>query len=252
MSGHYFIFAEFKMRYILAPLYRVWFYIAVFIAIVAVLPFILWASSSPKHYLKFFYYERIWARIVLFLMGYRVKVNWAQRPDPKGQYILCANHTSMLDIMLTLAVFPFPFLFIGKKELAKLPIFGYFYKRTNILVDRSSLSSRKLTYQLAGEKLDEGLGVCIYPEGMAPRGDIMLAPFKSGAFRLSATKGVTIIPAAFHDCKRRLPYDNFRGKPGTLRVDVLPFLEPKADNQEEALRLQKECYRIILQSLQQN
>ncbi len=239
------------MRYILAPLYRVWFYIAVFIAIMAVLPFILWASSSPKYYLQFFYWERIWARIVLFLMGYRLKVNWEQRPDPKGQYIICANHTSMLDIMLTLAVFPMPFLFIGKKELSKLPIFGFFYKRTNILVDRSSLSSRKMTYQLAGDKLDEGLGVCIYPEGMAPREEVTLAPFKSGAFRLSASKGVTIIPASFHDCKRLLPYDPFRAKPGTLRVDVHSFLEPKANNLEEAERLKKECYRIILQSLQQ-
>lgn len=239
------------MRYILAPIYRVWFYIAVFIAIVAVFPFILFYSTSPKYYLRFFYWERIWARIVLFLMGYRVKVNWAERPDPQGQYIICANHTSMIDIMLTLAVFPFPFLFIGKKELDKLPIFGYFYRRTNILVDRSSLSSRKLTYQLAGEKLEEGLGVCIYPEGMAPREDVQLAPFKSGAFRLSATKGVSIIPASFHDSKRLLPYDPFRAKPGVLRVDVHPFLVPKEDSALEAERLKTDCYRIILQSLQE-
>lgn len=184
-------------------------------------------------------------------MGYRIKVNWEQKPERDGQYIICANHTSMLDIMLTLAIFPVPYLFIGKKELSKLPIFGYFYKKTNILVDRSSLKSRKMTYQLAGEKLDEGLGVCIYPEGMAPRADILLAPFKSGAFRLSASKGVTIIPATFYDCKRLLPYDNFRGKPGVLRVDVHPFLEPKEDSSEEADRLKSECYRIILQSLQQ-
>lgn len=152
--------------------------------------------------------------------------------------------------MLTLAVFPAPFLFIGKKELVKLPIFGYFYKRTNILVDRSSYASRKESYASSAEKLDEGLGICIYPEGMAPRADIDLAPFKSGAFRLAASKGVTIIPAVFYDCKRLLPYEYFRGGPGLLRVDVLPFMHPKEDSPEEVDRLKEQCFDNILQSLQ--
>jgi 1-acyl-sn-glycerol-3-phosphate acyltransferase len=214
------------------------------------LPFLIFTSLSPRYYRQFFYFERIWAKIVLLLCGYRVKVKWAEKPDPKGQYIICTNHTSMIDIMLTLAVFPSPFLFIGKKELSKLPIFGYFYKRTNILVDRSSLRSRKATYHLAEERLEEGLGVCIYPEGLAPREDIMLAPFKMGAFRLAASKGIPIISASFLDCKRLLPYDNFRGKPGTLRVEVHPFLIPTSEGNDEALRLRDECFQLILQPLE--
>lgn len=240
-----------NLRYIFAPIFRVWFYIAVFIAIVVLFPFIFASSLSPKTYRRFFYYERIWAKLVLLLCGYRVTVQWHEKPKPDGQYIICANHTSMLDIMLTLAVFPFPFLFIGKAELAKLPIFGYFYKRTNILVDRSSMASRKKTFEVAGLKLEEGLGMCIYPEGMAPREEVMLAPFKSGAFRLAADKQVTIIPATFYDCKRLLPYDMFRGKPGKLRVEVHPFLVPSSENKkEESERLKEACYQLILQPLQ--
>jgi 1-acyl-sn-glycerol-3-phosphate acyltransferase len=86
---------------------------------------------------------------------------------------------------------------------------------------------------------------------MAPREEITLAPFKNGAFKLSASRGVTIIPAAFHDCKRLLPYDNFRGRPGLLRVDVLPFLQPQEDSQEEIDRLRETCYQNILSSLKQ-
>ena len=239
------------MRYIFAPLFRIWFYIANFIAIMILFPFIFLTSLSEKTYLQFFYFERLWARIVLILCGFRWKVNWAEKPDPKGLYLICPNHTSMLDIMLTLAVFPMPYLFIGKKELTKLPLFGYFYKRTNILVDRTSYSSRKQTYELAAAKVDEGMGVCIYPEGMAPREEVTLASFKNGAFKLSASKGVTIIPAILHDCKRLLPYDNFRGKPGLLRVDVLPFLHPKEDSSEEIERLKKECYDGILKGLEE-
>ena len=50
--------------------------------------------------------------------------------------MLVANHTSMLDIMLMLKVSKNPFVFIGKKELAKIPLFGFFYKRVCIMVDR--------------------------------------------------------------------------------------------------------------------
>ena len=240
-----------NLRFIFAPLFRVWFYIAVFIAIVLLFPFIFISSLSPKTYKRFFYYARIWARLVLFLCGYRTSVKWHEKPKADGQYIICANHTSMLDIMLTFAIFPFPFLFIGKAELAKLPIFGYFYRRTNILVDRSSLASRRKSFDAAGEKLKEGLGVCIYPEGMAPRADITLAPFKSGAFRLAADNQITIIPATFYDCKRLLPYDIFRGKPGKLKVEVHPFLVPgQGDKKAVANTLKEDCYQLILQTLQ--
>ncbi|HBK82377.1 MAG TPA: 1-acyl-sn-glycerol-3-phosphate acyltransferase, partial [Flavobacterium sp.] len=54
-------------------------------------------------------------------------------------YMLVANHTSMTDIMLMLClVRNNPFVFVGKAELAKIPVFGFFYKRTCILVDRSN------------------------------------------------------------------------------------------------------------------
>ena len=57
-------------------------------------------------------------------------------PNDHHSYMLVANHCSMMDIMLMLYCSKNPFVFVGKKELAKLPLFGYFYKRAAILVDR--------------------------------------------------------------------------------------------------------------------
>ena len=238
------------IRSFLGLLFNGWFYVSNFIVIVALFPFIFFTSLSPKGYRYFFVFERIWAKGVLLLCGYRVKVQWHEKPDKNKQYIVCPNHTSMIDIMLTLAVFPNRYLFIGKKELSKMPLLGYFYKRTNILVDRSSMSSRKQVFVEAGQKLKEGEGLCIFPEGLAPREEILLAPFKMGAFKLSAQSGVPIIPATYLDCKRLLPFNIFRGGPGTLRVIVHPFLNPKEDSSAEAERLKSECYQVILQPLQ--
>ena len=67
-----------------------------------------------------------------------------------------ANHTSMTDITLMLYVTKNPFVFVGKMELAKIPLFGFFYKRTCILVDRDNPKSRREVFASAQNKLNQG------------------------------------------------------------------------------------------------
>ena len=59
----------------------------------------------------------------------------------KGPYVLAANHASDLDIPMTFLAAPSPAVFMGKAELLKLPLFGYFFKQTSIPVDRSSFAA---------------------------------------------------------------------------------------------------------------
>jgi 1-acyl-sn-glycerol-3-phosphate acyltransferase len=53
------------------------------------------------------------------------------------------------------------FCFVGKVELSKIPLFGFFYKRTCILVDRGCSKSR-LKVLMSQKRLDRGLSVCIF------------------------------------------------------------------------------------------
>jgi 1-acyl-sn-glycerol-3-phosphate acyltransferase len=187
--------------------------------------------------------------MVLLLSGFWPSVKWLEKPDKNGVYIICANHTSMVDIMLTLAIFPNCFLFIGKKELAKLPLFGYFYKRTNLLVDRKSLRSRIEVFERGAEQIDEGKGLCIYPEGGVPDEDILLAPFKSGAFRLAAQKDIPIIPVSYLNNKEHMPYDFKKGYPGVLKAVVHPFIIPKGEDDAEIERMKELCFNTIFEPL---
>ena len=82
-------------------------------------------------------------------MGLIPKVEFSE-PLLKGKnYMLTANHKSMIDVMLMLQISKNPIVFVGKKELVKIPIFGYLYKRAAIMVDRSSSSSRFAVYERA-------------------------------------------------------------------------------------------------------
>lgn len=187
--------------------------------------------------------------MVLVMTGLVPKTEWLEKPDKNKVYILSSNHTSLADILLMLALFPNCFLFIGKKELTKFPLFGFFYKRTNILVDRKSLRSRRDVFDRAGKKIDEGIGVCIYPEGGVPKNKPLLGDFKNGAFKLSVDKQIPIIPVTFFDNERKLPFTFAQGGPGILRTKIHPFLRPKSNSVEEIGRLKKECFDIIEKEL---
>lgn len=161
-----------------------------------------------------------------------------------------ANHTSMADIMLMLVTVKNPFVFVGKKELAKIPLFGFFYKRTCILVDRSSESSRKAVFLRAQRRLQQGLSICIFPEGGVPEKHVVLDEFKDGAFRLAINHQIPVVPITFLDNKKRFSWIFFSGGPGKMRVKIHHFLSTKKLTVADTKRLNEKARAIILNQLQ--
>jgi 1-acyl-sn-glycerol-3-phosphate acyltransferase len=105
--------------------------------------------------------------------------------------------------------------------LAKIPLFGFFYKRTCILVDRSCSKSRLEVFKQAQHRINLGLSVCIFPEGGVPDDEtVLLDSFKDGAFRLAIEHQIPILPITFADNKKRLSYTFFSGSPGIMRVKI--------------------------------
>ncbi len=133
-------------KYIFWVFYRIWFYILVALPIIFLFPILLLSISREKWYPLFFRLARFWAKFILIGMGFIWKVESEQKPEKDKSYMFIANHTSMVDIMLMLVAVKNPFVFVGKKELGKIPLFGYFYKRTCILVDRSDARSRRAVF----------------------------------------------------------------------------------------------------------
>jgi len=212
------------LRYPLWLLYRIWFYTLVALPIVVMFPVLLISISREKWYPFFFRLARFWAKFILIGMGFNYKVIKDEIPDPKKSYMFVANHTSMADIMLMLVTIKNPFVFVGKRELAKIPLFGFFYKRTCILVDRRNAKSRQAVFLRAQQRLKQGLSICIFPEGGVPEEHVVLDDFKDGAFRLAINHQIPIVPITFYDNKKRFSYTFFSGSPGKMRVKVHTFL----------------------------
>jgi 1-acyl-sn-glycerol-3-phosphate acyltransferase len=238
-------------KYFLITLYRIWFYILVTIPILILFPILLISILKESWYPFFFRLARIWAKVILFGMGFNPIIKKETSYEKGASYMFVSNHTSMADIMLMLYVTRNPFVFVGKKELSKIPLFGFFYKRTCILVDRNSPQSRREVFNTAQRKLNQGLGVCIFPEGGVPEDlTILLDTFKDGAFRLAIEHNIPIAPMTFHDNKNRFSYEFLSASPGRMRVKVHEVIPTGILGLEDKRMLNGQVREIILSELQ--
>ncbi|KAA5827376.1 1-acyl-sn-glycerol-3-phosphate acyltransferase [Algibacter amylolyticus] len=237
-------------KYIFWLLYRIWFYILVALPILLLFPILLVSIAKESWYPYFFRIARLWAKFILIGMGFAYSIKRDEVPDKNKSYMFIANHTSMADIMLMLVTVKNPFVFVGKAELAKIPLFGFFYKRTCILVDRSSPKSRQAVFLRAQRRLKSGLSICIFPEGGVPEEHVMLDSFKDGAFRLAINHQTPIVPITFADNKKRFSYTFFSGSPGRMRVKVHKFIPTEGLKIEDTKGLNENSRTVILNQLE--
>ena len=236
---------------VLIIIWRVWFYVLMAVPILLFLPFLLLFTSSRIFYPQFFFVARLWAVTILYGMGFFPQIAWEERLKKNQSYVLVANHTSMTDIMLMLWIVKRPFVFVGKQELARIPLFGYFYKRTCILVDRRNQKSRKMVFDQAERILNKGISVCIFPEGGVPEDqDLVLDEFKDGAFRMAIDYQIPIVPLVFYDNKKRFPYVFLKGSPGRMRARVKPFITTEGLSYQDKKALREQTREVILGELE--
>jgi len=231
---------------------RVWFYILMALPIIVFFPLLLILISKETWYKYFFIWARFWAGFVLYGSGFVPKRKNGIFNVPKQSFMFVANHTSMLDVMLMLHTVKNPFVFVGKKELTKIPVFGFFYKKTCIVVDRSSPKSRKEVFTAASNKINLGYSICIFPEGGVPDESIVLDQFKDGAFRLAINHQLPIVPLVFPDNKKRFSYTFFSGCIGKTRsyiLDKVPTIALELTHKNELkLAVRDTILRVLIKT----
>ncbi|WP_185859430.1 lysophospholipid acyltransferase family protein [Blattabacterium cuenoti] len=234
-------------------LWRAWF----FIINIFLIP--LWAGASipflfkDKYYPIVYWFHQMWARSNLFLMGFwYVLEKDEEKLDKNKQYLIISNHTSIMDIMLIYSLMRnHPLVFVGKAELAKLPFFGFVYKKSNILIDRKNLSSCIQVFKKIQDKVDSGKSVCIFPEGGVPNQSVFLDHFKSGAFFIAIIKKISIIPFTIADIKTKFPsFSIMKGGPGKIRIKQHHSISTKNLSLKDKNDLKKKCFNLIKYQLE--
>ncbi len=206
-----------------------------------------WLIPDPKGEALFIRIARLWMNVWLPLVGCRVKLKGEQNFRKGEIYIVVFNHNSMMDIPISCPYVPGPNKTIAKSSFAKIPLFGFYYRKGAVLVDRSSEESRRRSYDKMKAVLKKGMHMSIYPEGTRNRTGEPLKKFHDGAFRLSVETGNAILPAVIFNTKKVLPIDkNFWVWPGNIEMHFLPPVAPGTlyteQLKEKVFNLMKEYY----------
>lgn len=162
-----------------------------------------------------------WMAFNLWMSRVRVKVRGLENVDPCRQYVFMSNHRSAADIVaIGWALWAFQIRFVAKKELLKVPFFGWgLWALKNIIIDRSNHVQAVRSYAIAGQRIRRGISVVVFPEGTRGIGDDLL-PFKKGGFVLALETGTPIAPIAVVGTAAVLAKKSLRVESGEVEVRI--------------------------------
>jgi 1-acyl-sn-glycerol-3-phosphate acyltransferase len=174
-------------------------------------------DRSGRHYHKMM---RRWSKILLWLFGIRTSIRGAENIDGSTSYVYLANHSSYLDIIALGATVPDDMRFIFKKELTKVPVFGWTLAMgPYILIDRTDPRNAMASIEEAAAQIRDGASVAIFPEGTRTP-DGALGPFKRGGLMLATKSGVPMVPVAIRGTYRLLSRHDKKVRPGRVEVII--------------------------------
>ncbi|MDQ3047339.1 MAG: 1-acyl-sn-glycerol-3-phosphate acyltransferase [Bacteroidota bacterium] len=245
------------MNYLLIiprTLWKILFLLNFVLGLIILYPFFYLFLSKREWFPKAFALKRFWAAWIMLIPGLFIHVKWKTSISELPQRcIYCSNHVSYLDIITSYLVIPNYFVFMGKQELDKAPLFRIFFREMNILVDRSSNVASHRAFLRAGKDLDEGNSVFLYPEGTISSAG-KLRGFKNGAFKLAIEKQVPIVPITYLNNWKLLQNGGFfkaYGRPGISRIVVHPPVETKGLTENDLVSLRTKVHEIIAKELEE-
>lgn len=238
------------IKSIFQPFYTLFTGISFLISLLLAFPFflLLGIKDSKAGRRIIWMIVHYWARIWLLLTGMPVRVSGY---FPHGtKYVLVANHISYLDTLNIYAAIPEYFRTLARKEMAKIPVFGFVYKQLTILVDRSSSESRAKSMRLMWRQLKHECHITVFPEGGFNETEEVLKTFYDGAFRLAINTQTAILPVIFPDTVHRWHYSAWwKLWPGRNRAFFLEPIPVEGLTMEDLPLLKERVYSIMKAAL---
>jgi len=239
---------------LLRKIWRAFFFINGIVTFIVMFPIFYFLLQKEKWFGTVFVLKRFWAKLIIYNVGIRYKIidlNKSELPQP---CVICPNHTSFLDIVMTYIVFPRYFHFMGKAELKKVPLFNKFFDNMNILVDRGSIMGSHRAFTRASSDIEKGVSIAIFPEATIPDCSPKLGRLKNGAFKLAIENQVPIVPVVFLDNWKILPDGILMktgGTPGVSRVVIHEPISTSGLTEENLNELKTKYNQIMVNTLNQ-
>ena len=163
---------------------------------------------------------RIWARALVWVSGSRLTVTGAENLGKRPVAVYACNHTSYMDIPVILAVLPFQFRILARKQLWSIPFIGWYLNRSGQMpIDTANPHATLSSLGAGARALRSGMPLFVFPEG-GRTSDGELRPFLSGAAYLAIRAQVPLVPLALGGVYELLPIHTHHFYPGELTLKI--------------------------------
>jgi len=236
---------------ILASLYIFWVFLVFTVFMLLFLPGIIIPAFFGPHAVSVtYFFMKAWSWVFSMLTFIRYDVVGRENIIKGKSYIYVSNHTSFLDLPGIAMTIRGQFRPLAKKELLKIPVFGWITRATCVVVDRSSNESRKKSLDHLKEILNLGINILIFPEGTQNRSKEILQPFKDGAFRIAVDTQKALLPMVVVGAGKLMPPGTIKLRPGRIKIVVGQEIPVAPTDQTASLK--QTTFDIMLEMMKQH
>jgi len=222
------------------------FFLAIYTIICSV--FAILFSVFDRTFFLYFKLTKVFSTGILWISGIKLKISGMENISSEQTYVFVSNHSSQYDIVTLQKAIPNRMSIVFKKELAKIPVFGWqLYIGPYVMIDRKNPESALQSIDEAKRLMSlHGISIVVFAEGTRNlTGEIQ--QFKRGAFRLASEVGFPIIPVTISGSNNIMPKGTFKIKPGSIHVHFdKPVSTDNVKSRQEEIELMNKVREIII------
>jgi 1-acyl-sn-glycerol-3-phosphate acyltransferase len=190
--------------------------------------------------------SKIWAYIMLAVSFVRTEIKNKEKILKGQSYVIISNHQSQYDILALVTTLGIQFRWFAKKEVLKIPIFGYaLYASRNIFLDRSNTARAIESINKGMERLPHDASVMVFAEGTRSA-DGRIQEFKKGGFMAAIIRRIPILPVTVNGSRRILPKGDLVVKPGKIQIVIGDSIDTAGYTTDTVQELIDKTRRVIM------
>ena len=212
------------MQFIKSLIFNIFLYIGIIIIFILALPTLILPAKFTLYCGKFLAYYII--LILRLVLNTRVIFHGLENLEKVEKFFIASAHQSMFETFVLQAPLRFP-VFILKKELLRIPLFGWYLKKIgSIEIIRGTTTKKNLNFfdKIKNTIQKNNRPLLIFPQGTRVKFDDR-SPFKKGVGRIYDSLGIPCIPVALNSGKI-WPKNSFIKYPGDIHISFLKPIEP--------------------------
>ena len=223
--------------------FNIFLYLGIFLASLVASLFLFFKDQYVLFLGRFLSHYVIW--ILKIFLNTKIEFKGLENLKKHEKFFVASAHQSMFETFALQIVINGP-IFILKKELTKIPFFGWGLKKIGaIVIVRNTVTKENLNFF---DRVKESVNKSNRPLLIFPQGTRIKykekVPFKKGVGRIYQTLEIPCVPVALNSGKV-WPKNSFNKYPGKITISFLNPISPGLEKEKFIEKLQTDIYKEI-------